>query len=258
MRIISLNTWGGTKFNPLKDFIKKHKEDTDIFCFQEIFQNDRGVEATREGYRANLFEDLKDMLKNHTGHFAPIIRGYDMLGEVDYPLLYGLAVFIKNDIKVEKVWDEMIFGERFANPGDGLKKQQKNIQLLKVTQKEATYYILNFHGIWFPGDKLDTPNRLEQSKKVKSLLNLEKNKKILIGDFNLYPETESLKILEDGMVNLIKKFNIKTTRVQNPKKHGNIQYWADYALVSPDIEVKNFEVPNIEVSDHLPIILEFS
>lgn len=262
MKLISLNTWGGRKFSPLMDFIKQHRQSTDIFCFQEIFQNDQGFETLRDGYRANLFQDLKSVLGEHNGYFAPVMKHYDFSGDdlkgrVKYDLLYGLAVFTNKEIIVDKVWDEMIYRERFAEPGDGLKNQQKNIQVIRFKASGKDYSIFNFHGIWYPGDKLDTPRRIAQSKKVKALLKKEKNRKILIGDFNLYPETESLKILEDGMVNLIKTFHIKTTRVQDLKKHGRIQYWADYALVSPEINVKKFEVPQIEISDHLPLIMEF-
>jgi endonuclease/exonuclease/phosphatase family metal-dependent hydrolase len=258
MKLVSLNTWGGKLFDPLTRFINHHKDKTDIFCFQEIFQNDQGVKQTKDGYRANLFQDLENILKDFKSYFAPVVRGYELSGKVDYDLYYGLAVFIRKDIEVLAVEEEMIHREKFADPGEGWKNQQKNIQLIKFKKNDTPYYLLNFHGIWYPGEKLDTPQRLEQSKKVKSLLEKEKGKKILIGDFNLYPETESIKILEEGMVNLIKTFNIKTTRVQDLKKHGRIQYWADYALVSPGIKVKDFQVPYMEISDHLPMILEFS
>ena len=93
--------------------------------------------------------------------------------------------------------------------------------------------------------------------KIKAFLNSFQLGKILCGDFNLLPDTQSLAILETecNLVNLIKTHNIPTTRSPlylKPEK------FADYTLVSRDIEVKHFEVPNVEVSDHLPMILEFS
>jgi endonuclease/exonuclease/phosphatase family metal-dependent hydrolase len=262
MKLVSLNTWGGKKFDLLAEFIKEQKESTDIFCFQEIFQNDHGIEVLKDGYRANLYKDLEDLLEGFGGYYAPVMKNHDLSGpdisgRVDYDLHFGLAAFIKKDIEVIKVWDEMIHREKFADPGEGLKNQQKNIQLIKFRKDGSEYYLLNFHGIWFPGDKLDTPERIEQSKKVKSLLDKEHGKKILIGDFNLYPETQSIKILEEEMRNLIKEFSVKTTRVQDFKKYGSIQYWADYALISPDINLLDFQVPYREISDHLPLILEF-
>src|SRR3989344_4759760 len=63
--------------------------------------------------------------------------------------------------------------------------------------------------------------------------------KILCGDLELWPDTEIIKILEEGMVNLIKKFNIYSTR-SNFFKYEN--KFADYILVSPDIKVHDFKV----------------
>ena len=58
------------------------------------------------------------------------------------------------------------------------------------------------------------------------------------------------------MKNLIKEFSIKGTRTHHYKKTS--ERYADYILVSGGIKVKTFEVPEIIVSDHLPMILEFS
>jgi len=33
--------------------------------------------------------------------------------------------------------------------------------------------------------------------------------------------------------------------------------FADYVLVSQEIKVKDFHVPDVEVSDHLPMVLDF-
>ena len=35
------------------------------------------------------------------------------------------------------------------------------------------------------------------------------------------------------------------------------QHFADYVFVSKDVKVKKFEVPYLEISDHLPLILDF-
>ena len=59
------------------------------------------------------------------------------------------------------------------------------------------------------------------------------------------------------MTNLIKKYNIKTTRHKLYPGFENNKF-ADFVFVSKGIKIKNFQVPNIAVSDHLPMILEFS
>ena len=88
--------------------------------------------------------------------------------------------------------------------------------------------------------------------------------KIIGGDFNLNPDTKSVKIFEEvGYKNLIMDFGIKNTRneiswKQFQNKPGFVkQYFADYVFVSKDVKVRKFEVPYNEISDHLPQILEF-
>ena len=62
------------------------------------------------------------------------------------------------------------------------------------------------------------------------------------------------------MINLIKKFAIERTRSCLSPWFGSpdFQEFADYTFVSPDVNVLSFTVPDIEVSDHLPLVLEFS
>jgi endonuclease/exonuclease/phosphatase family metal-dependent hydrolase len=67
----------------------------------------------------------------------------------------------------------------------------------------------------------------------------------------------------EGYRNLIKDFGIKSTRgricwEQYKHKPGfTKQFFADYIFVSKRVGVKGFQVPHIEISDHLPLILDF-
>ena len=54
----------------------------------------------------------------------------------------------------------------------------------------------------------------------------------------------------------VKEYQISTTRSPLYRNFAEMKF-ADYTLVSPGIEVKTFLVPQVEVSDHLPMILEF-
>jgi len=81
------------------------------------------------------------------------------------------------------------------------------------------------------------------------------------GDFNLYPQTKSIKIFEEaGYRNLIKDFGVKETRnkfawEQFPDEEK--QHFADYCFVSKNIKIIDFQVPNVLISDHNPLILDF-
>ena len=78
--------------------------------------------------------------------------------------------------------------------------------------------------------------------------------KILCGDFNLRPDTESMKIIEDRMHNLIYLYQVNSTRTSLYKKE---EKFADYILTSPEVKTHRFAVLDHEVSDHKPLFLDF-
>ena len=57
-----------------------------------------------------------------------------------------------------------------------------------------------------------------------------------------------------GMRNLIKEYNITSTRTSFYKKPVR---FADFVFVSKDIKVNDFKVLPDEVSDHAPLFLDF-
>ena len=63
-----------------------------------------------------------------------------------------------------------------------------------------------------------------------------------------------MRLIEEGMINLIKKYNIASTRTSYYLKQ---ERFADYILITPDIAVKQFCILPDEVSDHAPMYIEF-
>ena len=247
MKLITLNIWAGSVYEPLMKFLKDQSVSTDIFCLQEVWNNPNPAKETWDSAptytRQYIFTEIANLLLEHRGYFAPSVDGIE-----------GSAIFVKKDnIKVDKESDFLIF--KPSGPTiNGVAAFPRNLQYIKFENSGKEFTIANVHGIWNGGPKTDVPERLEQSKLIKEFLDNQDGAKILCGDFNLLPNTESLKMLEENMENLIKKYNIKSTRSSFYKKEAR---FADYTFVSPDVEVKNFEVSKVEVSDHLPMVLEF-
>ncbi len=119
--------------------------------------------------------------------------------------------------------------------------------------------LLNVHGKSLPGHKMDTPTRLKQSKTIIDFLKAKSGPKVIGGDFNLMPDTKSIAMFENaGYRNLIKDFGVKNTRNKlSWRQFNNLQYFADFVFVSKEVKVNKFEVPYMEISDHLPQILDF-
>ncbi len=252
-KIISLNTWGGQAFTELCQFISTHSHDTDIFCFQEIFDTNSDTIETN-GARANLYSELNKLLPNHLGHRAFNEGGFDYAGAVNFHLDYGITTFVHKDILVHNQENIIIHGSPNhlnGNFGD----HPRSIHLINLQKTEhQPITVINFHGLWKAGfGKGDCPERLSQSMKIQQIVQKQTDPVILIGDFNLLPKTQSLAILKENLRDLISEFQITDTRSELYKKP---ERYADYALISPEINVESFELPQVNASDHLPLILK--
>ncbi len=260
MKLIGLNCWGGHEFEPLMEFVEAHKDSTDIFCFQEIFKTDSDKKNYKEG-RVNLLEELSKVLDNFSYSFTPMLKGFLYDEErVDFDLEGGIAVFYRKSLNLELVAGKKVLSHSIPIDREGEQSCSIQLQIIDFRiagKKDLT--IINTHGITYPVDKLDSDERILQSRTIINVLK-EKNGEIIVtGDFNLLPETSSIKILGDVLRNLISEFNIENTRsvLTNYRGKPGEQKFADYTFVSEGIKVKSFEVPDLNVSDHLPMILEF-
>lgn len=256
---MTLNIWGGKILEPLLTFLKTHTDDVDVFCFQEVYH---GNEHAKNQWKANsyygemsmnIYSTISEILKNHIGSHAASVEI-----ESDQEVIpYGIAIFIKKDLELTAKGTYEVF-ERYANLAveENLKKigiWNRLLQYVTINYNGSPLTIFNLHGLHTGQGKNDTEDRIEQSKQVKRFMQNHPGKKILCGDFNLDINTESLSLLEEGMKNLIKEANISSTRSHH---YPHATKFADYMLITPDINIIQFDVLSEVVSDHLPLLAE--
>jgi endonuclease/exonuclease/phosphatase family metal-dependent hydrolase len=230
MRIIFLNALGAQLQQPLADFLLREVAATDIFCFQEAADGERlvgqGILGDYQLFSAQ--EPIEDSRQ------------------------YVLATYIRSTIQV--VGHSSISQDNHST-GLGL--------LVHLVVGARTISILNVHGnphaIQPHDTKRDSPERLHQSDDfLKAVASAEPD--IIGGDFNLLPDTESIeRFRRAGYQDLIRKYRIKTTRNhltwdRYPDKQKYL--FSDYVFVSQDFLVESFTVPDVEVSDHQPMVLD--
>lgn len=247
MKLVTLNLWGGRIKGAYSDFFKKY-HDVDTWFFQEIYAK-KGEEyhVSTPGYHIDfsLLENLSSYIPNHEAHFCQVLRSY-----------YGIASFVQKDIKViEK-------GEIFIARGDWddmsvphERDHNRKLQWLEVLIHGKKMLLMNAHCTHRPEGKRDSKKRLNQSAAIIHFMNMFDCPKILVGDFNLLPDTESIRMIEAiGMRNLVTEYNVQSTRTELYKKP--LQF-ADYIFVSSGIKVNDFKVLPDVVSDHSPLFLDF-
>jgi exonuclease III len=251
MKLITLNIWGGIIHKPLLEFIKKYSDDIDIFCFQEVlFGSTPDFTDTHKG-RINIFDEISSILSEFNGYKRTTEAEHFQTEPIEFKA--GQAIFVRKNISVKENGDFYCY-DKWSETSPHGGKLTGSLQWINIESGKEKYIIANLHGIWQQGiGKIDTPERFTQSKKIKDFFVTKEGKKIICGDFNLDPNGESIKILEEGMRNLIKEYKIQSTRSNFYKKDNK---FADYILVSSDIKVEDFKVLPDEVSDHLPLLLE--
>ncbi len=243
MKIITFNTWGGRAgLAGIKSFIEKH-QNVDVFCLQEIWQTDDTslIEAMDVRLVTNLLEEIAASLPGFRFYFRPQYRN-----------IYGLATFVRKEISVIDEGELFVFKEQgFENPV-AIGNHARNIQFVTLSTQTGPVTVINFHGLWNGSGKTDTADRILQSQKIADFINSLNNPCVLAGDFNLSPETQSLRILEEACPrNLVTEYGVTSTRTSHYQKPGK---FADYILCN-EIEVVAFEVLPDEVSDHAPLMV---
>lgn len=248
MKLISLNVQCGVNYEPLVEFIKRQSSEIDIFCFQEVFHDTTKMRPLLGNKaRPKLFSEIQNILQDFNGYHFPTQEG-------DFG---GLAIFIKKSFAVNKVSNDIFFQNLniMINENDeNYFSMGRNLQSVKFSHSGKEYTVFNFHGMWIANGKEDTEKRILQSKEIRKIFDKSRGAKILCTDLNVEPNTKSVTILNEGNKNLIQEFKTISTRSVSKNRSEIV----DYVIVSPEVEVKNFEVLKDEVSDHLPLFLEFN
>ena len=131
----------------------------------------------------------------------------------------------------------------------------RKLQWFEIKLNNKKLLIMNVHLTHRPEGKKDSKKRVDQISTIINFMNTFDCPKILAGDFNLLPDTKCIEMLESyGLRNLIKKYDVRSTRTELYKKELR---FADYIFVSPEIIVKDFKILQDIVSDHTPLCLDF-
>ncbi|UOB18626.1 endonuclease/exonuclease/phosphatase family protein [Abyssalbus ytuae] len=264
MKIMCLNGWGGKLYDKLLPYLTE--ENPDILCLQEVVHTpvtEKDWLTYKDGnhilpQRANFFRDVQTVLPNHIGIFCPASQGILWDKETKIPSQWGLATFVRKSYPIiEQIQG---FVHKSYSPYEyGEHPRSRNAHAVKVFdyKENRTVVVAHMHGLRDLNGKMDTPERAVQAQKLMSLTNelSEKNDALVIcGDFNVEPDSETLKILSKaGLTELVTTRTTKGTRNSQYKKKSK---FADYMLVNEHINVFDFKVIfNPEVSDHCPLLL---
>jgi endonuclease/exonuclease/phosphatase family metal-dependent hydrolase len=234
MKILQLNIWGGKLGANIIQLLQK--EQPDVVCFQE---------ATRFEEGSSFFfldvDYIAKVAEYPYVHFSPHI-GYSYMKR---DAQMGLAILSKFPFETTAITPiRLSFTENFD-----LLDTDYNVQTLQhviVRKDNLQYHVLNYHGFHIDDHKLGTEENIRQCEIIMSTVETLEGNVIICGDFNVAPESESIKILERNLKNLITESTVTTTRTCLSKK---VEI-CDYIFVSGNISHRSFTVLEDLASDH--------
>jgi Endonuclease/Exonuclease/phosphatase family len=274
------NVWGHRCPGELHKHIASQMPTTDVFCFTEVTMMGKTYRPTPVVYTSknekeppthlNGVDQLMDLMHRQymTMYNSPKTKTWvcQMTGKQYHFVGFGSALIYRRNLAVVDTGKTLIC-KNFPEIGPQV------LQWIVYQKGVVSYLVAHLHGVWIAENtKGDHEARLAQSREVRVKLeslmyNYRVDKVVFGGDLNLDLYTRSLEALLCGpgstvdYRNLIVEHEIASTRTPLYRKYGmnSETMYADYAIVSPKVEVHRFEVPNhVWASDHAPLLVEFS
>lgn len=247
IKFITLNIWdGGNLLDNIIAFIRK--EAPDIVSFQEVYNGKNP--AFEKKFRT--MEVFRKELGFPYSVFFPAFIDTREIGDIER----GNAIFSKYPIVSQKtIFFDVPFGPFNGEGATNWQFEPMNTAHIVTTVGKTPLHVFNIHGIWgFDGG--DNQRRLQMSK---TIINQIKDKEhlVLAGDFNVRPNTKTIQNIEKYLKNVFKD-ELTTTFNMKRKSGGDYATAAvDMIFVSEDIEVLDRFCPQVDISDHLPLVCKF-
>lgn len=245
MKLITANIWGGRIVYKLPEFLQN--ESPDIVWLQEV--NDV------PGDMGGVFESL-DTLQQKCNFSEKFMAADLQFRYQNRDATYGIAMLSRLPLANKDV--VFVQGEFYENYDDNEVDgdHPRNFQHAAIETSGKTIHIINFHGAFIHGSKEGNADTLRHVQTILDYTLPFRNEPIIIvGDFNLVPESESIRLLSEHFRNLPVEYGITST--YSSVLHS-FNFICDYIFVNEQVNVHAVKVSEQVVSDHKPLVLDFS
>jgi endonuclease/exonuclease/phosphatase family metal-dependent hydrolase len=161
-----------------------------------------------------------------------------------FPILSGRTIFVQNSQAYITNWSSWP------------EEDYRAFQIIDLDVSGKKLRLINYHGIWSK-DKQGSEKTKKACEHIRDKAREVDYPSIICGDFNLFPDTESMSVFHDHFINLPDQYGITTTRPLSNELNNAKRNVVDYILIDPSIHVDRFDVLKNDISDHLPLILNF-
>lgn len=245
-----MNIYKGKYLDNLLDFLKI--EEPDFISMQEVTTNGFNFYKDKS---VKLFDLIKARLKMY-GFFYT-----DMSIAGDPSSVFGNAVLSKyrileKNVVVLKKFRPVTLEELDGQSAFKIRPQIARHLLDAVCDLgDIKIHVMSWHGAW-TAPPTDTAETLKQAKLVYEYVRSLKEPFILGCDANNIPGSKTIKLVSDSAVNLMLGKDIDQTTHPRVHKITPKGFLVDYVFCSSEFQLRSLSVPQVLVSDHLPVVCE--
>lgn len=244
IKVVSLNVWQGGRLLPeIVEFLKS--EQADIVLIQEAYESN----FTHED-RFRTVTVLKEKLGFRHADFAQAFVQDDPIGLIPQ----GNAVLTNFAIKKRTKY-ELSESTRDSYPDEPefWPIEPRILQHVALESPVGALNVFNVHGVW----DLDGDNFSEQRQRMRDVI-LESTKGlprvILGGDSNAKTTNRSNRELEPQLKSVFGTELVTTFNMRQKTNPGYATAAVDIMFTSSDVQVIAKRCPDVNVSDHLPLV----
>lgn len=245
-KLVSLNIWqGGLLLDQAIQFLKD--ENPDIVALQEVFNSDtltldqrfRTVQILKKNFPQYNFSFSADQYQNIESE------------NVDR----GNLVMSKFKIKSSKaIFYDIKYGEVNEENRVDFTDIPRNLQHVEIDFQNSTINLFNTHGIW-GFDNSDNPRRTNMANIIVNEV-MNKQNVIVCGDFNVDQNSNTIAIIEKQLKNIFKNEYKSSFNLKHKQDGGFAVAMVDMIFVNDDLKVLKHTRPEVNISDHLPVVAE--
>lgn len=247
IKVGTVNIWNGRSLDfGLVPFLLK--ECFDILFLQEVFN---GQDPSYDpSFR--VFDILKNELQLPYSTYGPQFKAIYEHVQADR----GNAIFSKFPLEYVDNYFFSIPYKEIKNEMqlDDWRESPRNMLHSRVHVNGLALDLLNIHGIWdFHGN--DSPYREQMLRVILEKIK-DKNRVLLAGDFNMFPTTVCIDTIEKHLINVFKDEFVTTFNLKHKDPAAFGSSVVDMMFISSEIKVVNHYMPDVDISDHMPLIAE--
>ena len=252
LKFFHLNIQGGIRLEDVASYIKQNN--FDIIQLQEV----------ASGVLSKTGQDNFSYLQQSLPEYDSLMSKTMQVGENDTPSYFGNATFYKKAFTLQEkeiVWLKP-YEEYTVSPErdvESIKNQPRNAVALKLAIKDTSLWTVNTHMAWGP-TPLDEPYKIAQGAILESFLKNLTDPFILSGDFNVTPDSQIVKAIDNLAINHTKQAGLTNTLnpvIHRVKKLFPVGLAVDYIYTSKELRTQNFRlVVKPDLSDHLGLSIE--